>query len=372
MKNIIVIFGGVSPEHDVSIVTGCLAVNSLDKSKFNPVPVYVNKHGEWFTGDKLFKLGFFKEYSEKKLSRVFLIAGENVLYRYSSKKAACKIAGAVNCMHGGSGENGTIGALFDLCGIPSTSTGLFSAAAAMDKDFTKIVLSGIGVNCLPHEVVLREDFYKKANKIVQSIADKLKFPVIVKPSGTGSSIGISVAETYEQLYKSLVLALRYDEKAIVEPFIKDFIEINCAAYRKNGTVMVSELERPLSNHSILTFEDKYLGAKGGMVKREFPADLPENISKEIKETTKKIYVTIGFSSVVRIDYIVKDEKVYLNEINSVPGSLSYYLFYNRISEITDLLTDLLDEAFKKRLSKQGSLSDYESDVLSFKGIALKK
>lgn len=372
MKNIIVIFGGVSPEHDVSIVTGCLALNSLDKSKFTPIPVYVNKRGEWFTGDKLFKLGFFKEYSEKKLSRVFLVAGENVLYRYGNKKATCKIAGAINCMHGGSGENGTIGALFDLCGIPSTSTELFSAAVAMDKDFTKIALSGIGVNCLKYEVVLREDFYKKANKVVESIADKLNFPVIVKPSGTGSSIGISIAETYEQLYKSLVLALRYDEKAIAEPFIKDFIEINCAAYRKNGEVLVSELERPLSNHSILTFEDKYLGAKGGMVKREFPADLPKKIGKTIKETTKKVYETLGFSSVVRIDYIVKDENVYLNEINSVPGSLSYYLFYNKISEITDLLTDLLDEAFKKHLSKQGSLSDYQSDVLSFKGVALKK
>ncbi len=372
MKNIIIIFGGVSPEHDVSIVTGCLAVNSLDKSKFNPIPIYVNKRGEWFTGDKLFKLGFFKEYSEKKLVRVFLIAGENALYRYSSKKEMYKIAAAINCMHGGSGENGTIGALFDLCDIPSTSAELFSASAAMDKEFTKIVLRGLDVKFVSYKKVSRDGFYKNANKTVDDVVSELGLPVIVKPACTGSSIGITVAENYEQLYKALVLALRYGEKAIAEQYISDFIEINCAAYRKNGEITVSELERPLCGHDILTFEDKYLDAKCGTAKREFPANLPRGATQKIKSTTKLVYDKLGFSSVIRVDYIVKDKTVYLNEINSVPGSLAYYLFYNKISGITDLLTDLLNEAFKKHLAKKGSISHYESDVLSFKGIALKK
>ncbi len=372
MKKIIVIFGGISPEHDVSIITGCLAVNSLDKSKFQPVPVYVNKKGEWFTGEKLKNLGFYKEYSEKKLTRVTLSAGENVLHAYAGNKPLFSVAGAINCMHGGSGENGTIGALFELCNIPCATTDTFTAKMAMDKTLTKIVLKNSDVEVVPYKKIMRNEFYKDSEKAVYEIAEGLGLPVIVKPASTGSSIGISVAKSYEELQKSLIYALRFDEKAIVEKYIEDFTEVNCAAYLKDGNVQVSELEKPVFSHPILTFEDKYSGGKGGYKKREFPAKVSDRIREKVREITGKVYTEFGFSSIVRMDYIVKGETVYLNEINTVPGSLAYYLFYDKISGLTDLLTDLLEEAFKKSLSKKGSISEFDSDILSFKGVALKK
>lgn len=373
MKKIIVIFGGVSPEHDVSIITGCLAANSLDKEKFTPIPVYVNKKGEWFTGEALKNLAFFKNYNERKLVRVTLIPGENFLYRYRGGKRLYAVAGAVNCMHGGNGENGTIGGLFDLSGIPCTSYGVFSLALSMDKVHTKTALKGLGVKTVEYEKLYRNDFHKDREDTVKKLVTALKFPMIVKPATCGSSVGISVAKDYKGLDSALNLAFRYANKVIVEKYVEDFYEINCAAYRKNGKILISELEKPIHKRDILTFEDKYTSnVKSGMAYREFPADVPTKIRNKIRSITEKVYDELELSSIVRIDYIVSDETVYLNEINAVPGSLAYYLFFDRIAGITDLLTDLLEDSFKNYLSKRLTENEYSSDVLTFNGVALKK
>lgn len=372
MKKIIVIFGGVSPEHDVSIITGILCLNGLDKTKFTPVPVYVNKRGEWFTGDKLFNLGFFKSYDERKLLRVNLTAGENLLRKYKSNKPIFSIYAAVNCMHGGIGENGTIGALFELCDIPCATADCYSARIAMDKELTKTAAKNFNVKVVDYLVVHRDEFYKRSDEIAFSVANRLKYPLIVKPCRTGSSIGISVAKNDEELFNSLVTALKYDEKAIVEKYIKGYTEVNCAAYEKNGEILTSELEKPICGHEILTFNDKYSGGKGNTPKREFPAKVDKEISDEVKDVTRKIYKGCNFSSIIRVDFLVKEKTVYLNEINSVPGSMAYYLFYDTISGITDLLTDLIGEAVKINRAKQINLCGYDSDILSFKGVTLKK
>lgn len=372
MKKIIVIFGGISPEHDVSVITGILCLNCLDKTKFSPVPIYVSKKGEWFTGDKLYNLGFFKSYDERKLLKVNIVPGENVLRKYKNNKPLFSVSGAVNCMHGGMGENGTIGAFFELCGVPCVGTDAFSARIAMDKALTKTAAKNLGVKVVDYAIVKRDEFYEKSEEIIFSLEKSLEYPLIVKPCGTGSSIGISVAKDGNELFKSLVTALSYDEKAIVEKYIDGYTELNCAAYEKNGNVMISELEKPVSAHEILTFYDKYSGGKGNTPKREFPAKVSKKITDEVKAVTKSMYVGCNFSSVIRADFLIKGETVYLNEINSIPGSLAYYLFYNTIGGLTDLLTDLLSEAIKINRKKQINLQSYDSDVLSFKGVALKK
>lgn len=372
MKRIIVIFGGASPEHDVSIITGVLCLNGLDKTKFIPVPLYVTKTGEWFTGEKLSKLGFYKAFDKRKLKRVFLVPGENVLKSYKSNKTLFTVHGAINCMHGGMGENGTIAGLFELCNIPCATTDAFSARIAMDKLLTKTASRLLGVNVVDYLAVKRADFYGDYEKVYKAVQSELGFPVIVKPNGTGSSIGITVAKSKVELFRSLTVALKYDEKAVVEKYIANFTEVNCAAYYKDGTVLVSELEKPLSEHDILTFVDKYSGGKGDAKKREFPAKVSKKISDEVKAVTKKFYTAYEFSSIIRADYIIDGETVYLNEINSVPGSLAYYLFYDTVSGLTDLLTDLLKEARRLNVIKNSKETDYSSDILSFKGVALKK
>lgn len=372
LKKVIVIFGGVSPEHDVSIITGCLALNCVDKTKFDPVPVYVDKTGKWFIGNELFKLRFFKNYQEKKLTRVNVIANDNALYRFPCKKKLFSVYAAINCMHGGNGENGTIGALFELCGIPFTDGNLFSSAVSMDKSYTKILAKGLGVATVPYVKITRADFYKDRKNAVVKIIEKLPLPLIVKPANTGSSIGISVVKTEKELENGLFYAFKFDKKIIVEKFVENFAEINCAAYLKNGEIIVSELEKPILSHDILTFDDKYSGVKEGLKKREFPATVPCKVRNQVRETTRKIYENLEFTSVVRMDYICLEDTVYLNEINSVPGSLSYYLFCDKTSGLTDLLTGFLDEAVKNFLAKKSSKVTFDSNVLSFKGVSLKK
>ncbi len=371
MKNIIIIFGGVSPEHDVSIITGCLVINSLDRQKFNPIPLYVTKSGQWFTGDKLKKLAFFKQFTQKGLTEVYVRVGENILYRKKGSKKLFSIAGAINCMHGGSGENGTIGALFDLCNIPFASSGMFQSSLSMDKTYTKICLKGIGVDYVPYDISLRKTFFADMEGECDRLIKSLSLPIIVKPSTLGSSIGISVAKDKSQLKNALIYAFKFSEKVLLERFLEGFTELNCSAYKKDGQVVVSRVEAPKLSHPILTFEDKYLGGKNGE-QHNFYSNVSQEIDERVKSLTKKIYTQLDFSFVVRMDYILHENKLYLNEINAVPGSLAYYLYFDKTRGLTDLLTDLLQQAFSQSREKNANNLEYNTDILSFKGVRLKK
>ena len=372
MKNIAVIFGGVSPEHDVSIITGLIVLNSLDKTKFSPIPVFVTREGVWYTWEALTKLSFYKALNYKIMTRVGLRVGDNYLYNERKGKRLFALAGAINCMHGGSGENGTIGALFDLCNVPFVGSGLFSASLSMDKALTKLAVKGLGVLSVEGDVVFRNEYFSARQKTIAKIVEGLKLPLIVKPARTGSSIGISVARNIKELESSMVKAFTFDDKIVVEKYIDGATEINCACYKTKNQIYVSECERPVTIHDILTVEDKYLGSKTGLNTREFPARIDAKISDEVKRITKTVYSALEFSSVVRFDFLIKDNKVYLNEINSVPGSFAYYLFCDKISELTDLLTDLIDESLANYLSKRSNVLAFESSILSYEGLSLKK
>ncbi len=372
MKNIAVIFGGVSPEHDVSIITGLIVLNSLDKTKFSPIPLYVTREGVWYTGEALTKLSFYKAPNYKKLTRVNMCAGDNYLYKFKGNKRLVSLACAINCMHGGNGENGTIGGLFDLCNVPFVGTGLYSGSMAMDKCLTKLGLIGLGVETVFGTQILRNDFYKSPQKSIEKVMAELNLPLIVKPARTGSSIGIKVAYDIKGLELAIKNAFRFDDKILIESYIDGAKEINCAAFKTKKGVFASECEMSSTSNDILTFEDKYLGSKTGGAKREFPAKIDKKLSDKIKEITLKVYTAFEFASVVRIDYLVKDDRVYLNEINAVPGSFAYYLFCNKISELTDLLTDLIEKSIADYLSKRSNILAFESSILSFDGLSLKK
>ncbi len=372
MKKIAVIFGGISPEHDVSIITGCLVLNSLDKNKFSPVPIYVTKEGEWLSGDSLFNVSVFKNLNLKKCKRVLFAPPTNELRLYKNNKPLFSVAGVINCMHGGLGEGGAIRGFFELCDIPTLSSPMLSAALSMDKWLTKTLLKALSVKTVDGVKVLRRDFYKDRAAVISDLKKQLDFPVIVKPARTGSSIGVELGKDFDGVEKALLTAFKYDDKVVVEKYLTDFTEINCAAYAKDGKTEVSLCEKPVSFKEILTFNDKYAGAKDGGERREFPAKISKEISDEIRQITKIVYEAFEFSSIVRMDFLLQKNEVYLNEINSVPGSFAYYLFSSKISGLTDLLTDLLEETFKNYLSKKGSITYFKSSVLSLNGAACKK
>lgn len=356
MKNIAVFFGGESVERDVSIITGLLTLNSIDKEKFNPVPIYVSEKGEWLVGDTLADIDTFVKLDEKKLKKVTLLSGCNYLYemRKNKFKELFPIACAINCCHGGSGENGDLYGLLRLHNIPAVSPPTMASAIAMDKEITKVALKGIRVKTLPCQVI---------KSTLDADIKKIKFPVVVKPASLGSSIGIKVVESQDKLPSAVAAALRFDDKAVIEPKLSGFTEINCACYRADDEIFVSECEKPMGKTDVLTFDDKYNGGR-----RQFPARIDKKISDKIKRTTKKIYTMLNFSGIIRIDYFVTENgDVFVNEINSVPGSMAYYLFCNNLSEFSVMLTRLIAQAEKEFSVKSTLVKKFGTSLLTISG-----
>ena len=370
MKNVLVFFGGKSCEHDVSIITGVLTVNSINKELFNAIPIYVDKNGEWYTAEVLKDIEWYKSKNLSKLTKVTLISGNDTLYLVHKNKIKpiCKIAVAINCIHGLNGEDGVLAGYLKMCNIPFASPDLFASSMSIDKDFTKVFLSGIGVDKLPCVRLFKDSYYQKKQSTIKMLEKKFSYPVIVKPCNLGSSIGIKIAKTEDELIPAIDKAFNYDDKIIIEKAISNFKEINCAAYKSGDKIIVSECEEPISADEILSFNDKYLGSKSG-ARKNFPADISKELSQKIKTITEKVYRKGDFTGVIRIDYMVLDSKIYLNEINSVPGSLAYYLFCDSVKDFSNMLTELLNEGIKKQILKNNRNYNFNSNILTdIKGV----
>ena len=354
MKTVAVFFGGQSVEHEVSIITGVLTLNSLDKEKFNPIPIFVDKNGKWFTGKLLFDIENYKNINYKQLTPVTLVAGDNTLFAVKNNrlKKLVNIAVAINCMHGERGEDGSLFGLLTMCGVPLASPELGASSVCMDKTLTKTFLNGLGVNALDSVTV-------SGLSEIDKVLERLSFPLIVKPNRLGSSIGVSKAENANELERAVLFALKYGERAIIEPMLEDFFEINCACYADSrGVINVSECERPVARTDILTFKDKYESGK-----RIFPADISKELSDEIKRITKKIYSALSVKGIIRIDFFISNGKVIVNEINTVPGSLSFYLWKSKY-EFFQLIDKLIDLAVQKHKNQNMHKYTFNSGVLA--------
>ncbi len=353
MKNIAVFFGGNSIEHDISVITGVLTVNAIDKN-LSVIPVLISKDGSFYTGQPLLDLDNYKNLDYKKLIPVTFIPSSNKVYQIKrgKLKPMCHISVAINCTHGERGEDGSISALMKLCGIALASPDTLSSAVCMDKSFTKLILKSLSIPCLPCLTV--------TNPISAVQAEKFNYPLIIKPNTGGSSIGITVAKDRTELELGVINALKYSDKAIIEGCLNEFIEINCACFSDgDGRIIVSECERPVGKSAVLSFSDKYEGGK-----REFPADIDKDIAQRIKKTTSRIYKELGFKGVVRIDYFVVEDKIFVNEINTVPGSLAYYLFCKTTKDFTLMLNEMIRQAELTFNRNQNLVKIYNSGVLT--------
>lgn len=352
MENICVIFGGVSPEHDVSIITGVMTLNSLDRERYNPVPVYIDKNGKWLFGEQLFNIDNYKKLNLKKLKQVLLKPNDDYLYSASNKlKKICKLSCIINCTHGGDGESGALSGIVEISKIPYCSPACLASSVCMDKYFTKIFLKGLkipSVNC----VCL-------TNPLEYEKAVKFGFPLIIKPNSCGSSIGISVVNDISELKSALTLAFSFDKKVIAEKLLTEFTEINCAVYKINEKFFVSECEQPVGEKEVLTFNDKYSGGK-----RIFPANIDKSLSDKIKRYSKKIYKSLDCNGVIRIDFFIVNDKVFVNEINTVPGSLAYYLFCDKLKSFTKILNNLISDALTRSAKQKSLTTAFNSGIIT--------
>lgn len=341
------IFGGRSCEHEVSVISAIQLSHSVDRAKYDLYPIYINKNGEWFTGKGLLDLQNYKEpimFSEKgKFERVFLdvtansgalVGIENASWLYGRKKL--KLIARLDCtitvLHGLHGEDGSVQGMLELANIPYTSSGVMGASAAMDKIIMKKLFREDGIPVLDDCYILRSEYLKDKEKNLSYIESKLKYPMFVKPANLGSSIGVSRADDREKLEQAINLAIEFDRRILIEQGLDKPTELNCSCIGFDDEVEASILEMPVSDGEMLTYAGKYLNNnnRDGMASlgRIIPAPVSEALSDRIRELSKKVFRLLDCKGVVRIDWMQdkKTNEIYITEINTIPGSLSFYIW----------------------------------------------
>ena len=360
-----IFFGGESCEHDISIITALQVLENADKSKYDVIPIYI-RNGVWYTGE-MDSVEFFKNFDKSKKKEIILSG--NQLYsktKFGKFAKYKKIDVAFIANHGGDGENGDLQGLLEVNGIAYTSCDVYSSALCMDKDKLKKRLESSGYPTVAGVTLKRSEYNDKKSKSFVNAVRKLSYPLIVKPATLGSSIGITVAENRAQLNNALTTAFCYDDKALIEKYIKRNSEYSCACCTgEDGNVIVSAIEKPLSKAAILSFADKYSSGGKNDIKREMPAKIDYESASEIRDITRRLYETLGLFGVVRIDYIYDEDerKLYVNEINTVPGSIAYYLFEECGISFERLIDMMTDAALKRYEEKNKNLKTYISNVL---------
>lgn len=332
--DVAVIFGGISNENQISIITGTMTCNVLTKGGKRVLPLFICQKGKMYAGAQLSDISNYKGDGYKKSLRAAIVDGG--VMTFSPKGRAKRynlVACAINCCHGGYGEGGGISGVCAMNNIPLASAGIFESSAFLNKYYTKLILSSLGVNTLPYVRV-------NDKKEGAAAAEKLGWPVIVKPTNLGSSIGICVANNSKELDDAISVALEYDDSALIEKFVQNAREINCAAYMAGGKVVTSQCEEAVHGGGILSFDDKYLGG----AKSVYPADIPQDTANSIKDTVRYVYSQLNMRGIVRFDFLISRDEVYVNELNTVPGSLAYYLLAHGFKDFYNVLCSLIDQS----------------------------
>lgn len=379
-----VIFGGETVEHEVSIISAMQAINKLDLEKYEVVPIYITKDREWYTGDMLKDievyqdLNLIKRYADNVVLYCrkgrFILQKKNGLFKRTVKE----IDIAFPIVHGTNVEDGVLQGYLQSIGIPLVGPNVYGAAVGQDKVYMKAIWKDANLPMTDYIWFYDVEYKHNSEEIIKKV-EKLKYPVIVKPATTGSSVGIAVCENKEKLVEAIDDAIQYDNKIIVEEVVQNLKEVNIAVMGNFEHQKVSEIEEVFSGNKFLTYTDKYIGGgkgklKGGKVSsskgmastsRKLPADLPKKMREEVEEIAVKAFKVLGSAGNSRIDFLVDEKagKVYINEINSIPGSLAFYLWEEKGVSFTTMLDDMINigvKDYKKRISKTHS---FETNIL---------
>ena len=379
-----VVFGSRSCEHEVSIISGVQLARSADRGKYDVWPIYIAKDGRWYTGEKLLDIHTYTPFDPygKGITRVTLdmTAGSGALIAYEQEKGlfakgvlpvtVTKLDCVIPVMHGLHGEDGTLQGLLELANIPYSSTGVCGSAVGMDKIMMKQVFRGMGFPVLPDLYALRSEWRADPDAVMNRVEEKLPYPVFCKPSCLGSSIGVSRADSREELREALDLAFSYDRRVLVEKGLDHPIEVNCSVLGFDNEVSASVTEMPTtSGGDLLDFADKYLAGSGskGMasLKRVMPAPVGEEMIGRIEELSKQIFRALDCKGVVRIDYMLTgNDELYITEINTIPGSMAFYLWQESGMPYSQLIDKLVEYANRAFAEKNENNYAYTSDILS--------
>jgi len=371
-----VVFGGRSVEHDVSVVTGHQIMRAFDPQAYDVIPIYITRDGKWFTGEPLLELDNFRNevISHKGVEQVILsptIQHHGLIINPVSgrlqKSELKRIDVVFPAIHGSHGEDGTLQGLCEMADVPYVGCAVLASAVANDKVITKAVLAQNNIPVVDGVLIHRDDWQEDRETQLNHIIEKLALPVFVKPATLGSSIGVTRADTREALAVSLDIATNFDRRVLVEKAIIGGVEINCAVMGYSGKMTASVLEQPVSWETFLTYEEKYMRGGGGMkgAERLIPAPLSESLTAKIQQTAISAFRAIDGRGIARIDFLVypDSETVYLNEINTMPGSLAFYLWRETglsAQQVVDKLVKLAQDAYA---DKRKNTYNYETSLI---------
>lgn len=383
-RNLVVAFGGVSPEHEVSVLTAMQAIASLKETNYNIVPLYISKSGRWLTGDMLLEMENYQDLDELKEQATHCTFSHDNLSKpvllETEKKGFFKtpesypIHALIPAFHGSEGENGAFQGTCEMYNIPYAGSGVFASSLGMDKIKAKDI-------CRAHEIPVVEgfDFFEsewvKDQQSILKFAEQLGYPIILKPVNLGSSIGVARAEHKDDLVDAVESAFRYDENLMIEKAISPLIEINCSVLGTAHKLQTSVCERPLGQDETLSFEDKYQsdnGSQKGMASadREIPADISDELTQKIQSLSEKIFSLFRASGIARLDFLINadTEELYFNEINTTPGSFSFYLWEESGMNMRELMLKLIDIAAEQHQKKVGRIRSYDTNLLNEKAV----
>lgn len=374
------LFGGKSVEHEVSVITGIQAIMNMDTDKYEVIPVYMTKENEMYVGDAVGDIEQYKNIGEllKKSQRVIMLNenGKVQLVSYPMKKfgknTAIEIDVAFPVVHGTNVEDGALQGFLKTVGIPFVGCDVTASAIGMDKYIMKAVLRENDVPVLDAQLFTLSE-YAEIDALLDKVENTLGYPVIVKPVNLGSSVGISVAKNRVELANSVDDAFKYASKVLVEHAITNLREINCAVLGDENEASASECEEPLHTKDILSYEDKYVnnakgsGSKGmASVSRKIPAELSPEKREEIRELAVRAFKALGCNGVSRIDFMIDEDtgKLYFNEINTIPGSLAFYLWEPVGVPYKELLDRMIQLAFKRVRTEESLTFTFDTNILN--------
>ena len=386
--NIAVFFGSRSCEHDVSIVSALQCIEATKAAGFNVTPVYISRDGLWYTGEPLENIETFREFNPmtKGITRVTLDVTANAgdLWAWPPQRAGlfakvpaplCHIDCVIPVFHGWHGEDGTIQGLLEMANIPYASSGVLGSAIGMDKIAMKQILRGAGFPVLDFVWFTREQLKKERQAVIERVEKEIKYPAFIKPAALGSSIGVSRAKNREELERALDVAASYDRRILVEVGVVHPVEINCAAvgYGEDVRASVCEMPVPSSNDTFLDFWQKYLrnaSTKGedsrGMksLSRVVPAPIGDELTGRIQTMTCDIFKLLDCCGTVRVDFILdQNDMLFVNEPNTIPGSLAFYLWKASGLAFPKLIEKMVEDALRAHADKNSSVFAYDSSIL---------
>ena len=380
--NIGVFFGGRSTEHEISVISASQAMSAINKEKYNVTPIYISKSGKWYTGAALLDLANYRDTKSliAKTEEVYMRAhyGDYNLYRVKKplfgSDVVAKLDVVIPVLHGSNGEDGIFEGILESIGIPFAGCNTFSSANGMDKISMKMIMQACNIPVVDYVWFTDKQWFVQRDAIIADIEGKLGYPVIVKPANLGSSVGIGRATSREQLVEKIDEAEVYSTRLIVEHMVEDLQEINCSVLGDCDEYQTSVLEEPIKSGEILSYQDKYMGgskgAKGMQAsQKRIPAELPDDVTKRIQFLAGETFRVLLCHGVSRVD-VIRDRsigEIYVNGFNTMPGSLSFYLWEATGIRFDQLMDRLVELALKRKRESANKTVSYDQNIFSMGG-----